>query len=62
MNYKAGRKGNDTNKHSKENIEPANYKIRFNDQMIVVMGFVPERTKNNITKNINKKIRKNLVE
>jgi hypothetical protein len=62
MNYKAGGKGDDTNKHQKENIEPADNNIRLKDQMIVVMGFIPERTKNNITKNIDKQIRKNLVE
>jgi hypothetical protein len=62
MNHKAGGKGDDTNKHQEENIEPANNNIRLKNQMIVVVGFVPERTKNNITKKINKQIRKNLVE
>ena len=61
MNYKAGRKGDDTNKHQKKNIEPADNNIRLKDQMIVVMGFVPERTKNNKTKDVDKQSRKNLI-
>jgi hypothetical protein len=54
MNHKAGGKRDNTNKHQEEYIEPANNNIRLKDQMIVAMGFIPERTKNDKAKNVDK--------
>jgi hypothetical protein len=40
--HEVGGEGNDAYKHQKQDMQPAAYNIRFQHNVVVVMGFVPE--------------------